>query len=70
MIKAAPNEEFLKAQKQKLRELMLNNAAIENRRSLRLANKNKSKTDLKETENDKDLTQNQSNQNITHTRSN
>jgi hypothetical protein len=33
--KAPPNEEFLKAQKQKLRDLMLRNAALENRRSLK-----------------------------------
>lgn len=33
--KAPPNEEFLKAQKQKLRELMLRNAALQNRKSLR-----------------------------------
>lgn len=38
---AAPNEEFLKAQKNKLRDLMLRNSAIENRRSLKLAIKQK-----------------------------
>lgn len=33
---APPNEEFVKAQKQKLRELMLHNAALGNRRSVKL----------------------------------
>ena len=36
---AAPNEEFLKKQKNKLRDLMLMNSAIENRRSLKMAMK-------------------------------
>lgn len=38
---SAPNEEFLKAQKNKLRDLMLKNSAIENRRSLKMAMKQK-----------------------------
>ena len=38
---SAPNEDFLKAQKNKLRDLMLKNSAIENRRSLKMAMKHK-----------------------------